>query len=278
MKSILYSAHFYFILLVITFFSLVASCNEYSMKKNENATHVPALPTPDRDGDGVVDTTSVAGDSAATIPSLDSIIQARLDRPVERPGEQKSATGTAMVYCPAKMIKGVPSIVNATISKDELSEAFTKFNRKMQQLNPDKKKENISRDIKGDMIDIYERMGVTLEFDPEDFKQISDNDSPTKAFKNKSELEWEWVIKPLHSTRKSIINFKFYYIDPNDSSTNYIFQKTISIDVTVDARSYVDKWEDFLLDDPKTTTTAIVIPLVTFLGGFLTGKKKKKDS
>jgi len=277
MKSILYSAQFYFIPLVITLFSLVASCNEYSMEKNENATHESALPTPERDGDGVVDTTSVAEDSAATVPSLDSIIQHHLDRPVERPGKQKSATGTAMVYCPAKMIKGIPSIVNATISRDEFSEAFTQFSKKIQQQNPGRKAEILSADIKGDSIDLYEKMGVLLEFDPEDFKQLSNNDNPTKAFKNKKELEWEWVVKPLHSTRKSIINFKFYYIDPNDSTTNYILQKTISIDVNVDARSYIDKWKDFLLDDPKTTTTAIVIPLVTFLGGFFTAKKKKKE-
>jgi hypothetical protein len=246
------------------------------MKKNESAINAPILPTPDRDGDGVVDTTVMPKDSLTTGLQIDSIIHHHLDRP-ERPQEPKPATGTAIVYCPAKMIKGVPSIVNATISKDELSEAFTKFNKKIQELNPDKKKASISNDIKGDTIDLYETMGVILEFDPEDFKQISANDNPTKSFKNKNALEWEWVIKPLHSTRKSIINFKFYYIDPNDSSTNYILQKTISIDVSVDARSYVDKWKDFLLDDPKTTTTAIVIPLVTFLGGFLTGKKKKKD-
>ncbi|MEO5650089.1 MAG: hypothetical protein ABIR03_09220 [Ginsengibacter sp.] len=90
-------------------------------------------------------------------------------------------------------------------------------------------------------------------------------------------LEWEWNIKSLHSTRKSIISFKFYYLDPNDSVLNYLLEKTIPISVRVDARSFIDKWEDFLLDNPKTTTTAIVIPLFTFLGGFITGKKKKKD-
>ena len=267
----------FLIMIVVTLSLLILSCNnESSMKKNESAINAPILPTPDRDGDGVVDTTVMPKDSLTTGLQIDSIIHHHLDRP-ERPQEPKPVTGTAIVYCPAKMIKGVPSIVNATISKDELSEAFTKFNKKIQELNPDKKKASISNDIKGDTIDLYETMGVILEFDPEDFKQISANDNPTKSFKNKNALEWEWVIKPLHSTRKSIINFKFYYIDPNDSSTNYILQKTISIDVSVDARSYVDKWKDFLLDDPKTTTTAIVIPLVTFLGGFLTGKKKKKD-
>ena len=267
---------------------LILSCNnEYSTESTTDSTSVTTAPI-------THDTLQMQVDSVVTMPAesmateksnsigippfIDSSKVHHIDRnPASVPEEQKPATGTAMVYCPAKMIKGVPSIVNATISKDELSEAFTKFNKKIQQLNPYKKKENISRDIKGDTIDIYERMGVMLEFDPEDFKQISANDNPTKSFKNKKALEWEWVIKPLHSTRKSIINFKFYYIDPNDSSTNYILQKTISIDVSVDARSYVDKWEDFLLDDPKTTTTAIVIPLVTFLGGFLTGKKRKKD-
>ena len=277
----------FLIMIVVTLSLLILSCNnEYSTESTTDSTSVTTAPiTHDSlqmQVDSIVtmpmDSMATGGSSTGTPSFIDSSKLHHIGRnPTSVPQEPKPATGTAIVYCPAKMIKGVPSIVNATISKDELSEAFTKFNKKIQELNPDKKKASISNDIKGDTIDLYETMGVILEFDPEDFKQISANDNPTKSFKNKNALEWEWVIKPLHSTRKSIINFKFYYIDPNDSSTNYILQKTISIDVSVDARSYVDKWKDFLLDDPKTTTTAIVIPLVTFLGGFLTGKKKKKD-
>lgn len=189
--------------------------------------------------------------------------------------KEEVATGYAMVYCPAKMIRNVPSILYATISKDEMDSAVTKFADKIKNENPEKTKEKISKDIKGDHIDIYEKMGVTIEFDEDDFKKVSQNDNLVKDFGLKKELEWEWILKPIRSTQKSIITFKFFYVDPTDKK-NYILEKTISISATVDARSFVNKWTDFLFDDPKTTITAIIIPLVTFFGGFLTGKKKAR--
>ncbi len=36
--------------------------------------------------------------------------------------------------------------------------------------------------------------------------------------------------------------------------------------------------EMLIFDDPKTTVIAIVIPFLTFLGGFLTGKKKSNKA
>ena len=134
--------------------------------------------------------------------------------------------------------------------KEEFATAYAKFAQKIQGQNPDVQKEKINRDIKGDSIDIFEKMGVTLEFDPDDFKQISKDENQTKDFTNKTSLEWDWIIKPLHSTPKSIINFKFYYLDP-DNKQNFILEKTISVSSSVDARSFTDKWADFLAEDPR---------------------------
>jgi hypothetical protein len=246
------------------------------MKKNESATHERVLPA-DRDGDGVVDTTSMPKDSLTTGSQIDSIIQQRLDRPVERPQEQKPATGTAMVYCSPKMIDGIPSIVNATITKDELAAALKEYRKKIEEENPDLPLKEIDNDIKSETIDLYERMGVKVEFDSEVFKMSPKEANITKSFGEHHQLEWEWEMTPLKNTEKSYIHFTFYYEDPADNSIKEIFQKRISVQVKVDNRVYVDKWKQFILGDPKNTTTAIVIPLVTFLGGFLTAKRNKKN-
>ncbi|MEO8961998.1 MAG: hypothetical protein ABI325_08960 [Ginsengibacter sp.] len=253
------------------------------MKKNESASPDGGIITHDSLQMQVDSTVTIPADSmllgkdtSSTSP-IDSSKNHHIDRnPASVPQEQKAATGTAMVYCPATMLRGIPSIINATISKDELSKAIVQFKQKIQEQNSDLKEQEISSDIKSNQIDLYERMGVTIEFDSTDFIQISKDKDVAKAFGEKNTLEWEWYIKPLHSTRRSIINFKFYYLDLNDNTPNYIFEKTISVAVRVDPRTYVDQWKDFLLGDPKNTTTAILIPLCTFLGGFITGKKKKK--
>ena len=188
------------------------------------------------------------------------------------------AKGYAIVYCPTKLIIHVPAILNAEITKEELEAAYATFATRLQQQNPDKNAQAIAKDIRGDSIDVYEKMRVAIEFDSSEFKQISGNDNALQAFANRKTLDWQWVIKPLESTRKSIIIFRFYGTDAASGEETIILEKTIDISVQVDARSFVEKWSDFLLDDPKTTITAILIPLISFLGGFISGKKKKTAS
>jgi hypothetical protein len=214
-----------------------------------------------------------AGGTAAAVPRIHRATAGR--RPASVEEEAPVVKGTAMVYAPANMIKDVPSIVNAVISKEELSAAVARFADAVQSQNPGTKKADILKDIKGDTVDIYQHMGVKLKFDSSDFREISGDEDATKDFTDKTSLEWEWVLKPLNSTRKSILSFMFYYLDPSDNQQHYIMEKTISVVVRVDARSFADKWGDFLLDDPKTTITAILIPFITFIGGLFFGKRKK---
>lgn len=218
---------------------------------------------------------SVVYSPDTTVPTGQDTFKEKSGRwPASIPEDEPLPKGYAMVYCPAKMIKGVPSIVNATITKEELSKAYNKFITKITEQDNRLSKETIARDIKGDSIDLYQEMKVVLEYDTDDFKQISKDENLVQSFAGKLTLDWEWTIKPLKSTRKSILKFKFYGIGPSKNAETYILQKTINISAEVDARSFLTKWTDFLLDDPKTTLTAILIPVITFFGGFISGKKK----
>ncbi len=184
--------------------------------------------------------------------------------------------GTALVFCPAKMIRDVPSIINATISKKEFDAAYAEFAEKVLDQNPRLKQEQISKGIKSDSVILYKKMMVSIEFDKDEIKLVSGDNNEIKEFDGKSSLEWDWIVKPQQVTRRSIIRVRFYGIDEKNHE-NLVHEKTIDIKVTVDARSFVDKWSDFLLEDTKTTITAIVIPFLTFLGGFISGKKKMKN-
>lgn len=194
------------------------------------------------------------------------------------PLESINTKGTAMVYCPAKMIEDIPSIVNATITKVEIDKALKEFVKEMEKANPENTPEEIESDIKSETIDLYEKMAVKIEFDQDVFKLYPKETSSTKSFGDKSKLEWEWEITPLRTTDKSFIHFRFYWADVANNTLKEILDKRISVDVRVNNRAFLDKWKTFILGDPKTTTTAILIPLATFLGGFLTGKKNKKEA
>lgn len=185
------------------------------------------------------------------------------------------AKGYAMVYCPHKMITHVPSIINAEITKNDYETAYANFVHKLHSQDPEKSIEAVKGDIKGDSLMLCRRMRVAIEFDSEDFHQVSKNDNGIKSFEGTNTLDWDWIIKPLRSTEKSIVTFKFYCIDSTTNEEAEVLKKTINVAVQVDARSYVSKIGDFLLDDPKTTVTAILIPFISFLGGFFTGRKKK---
>ncbi len=272
--------------LTMILLSGILSCNS-GKTSQEDSTDSVSEP-------GYADTSPVTVDTMmAPAPTEDSIVNSSdselnkpreeiiKENPIKNPAEVsgiKIAKGNAMVYCPAKMIEGIPSIANATITKEEISAALIDFREKMRQENPELSVKEINTNIKNESIDLYERMGVKLEFDPDVFKISPKEASVTKSFGNKQQLEWDWEITPLHTTEKSFVHFKFYYEDPTNNSIQEILDKRISVDVKVDSREYVDKWKEFILGDPKNTTTAILIPLVTFLGGFLTGKKNKKAS
>lgn len=279
MKSVIFKLEKY-CLSIIAVMSLVVifSCN--NLAKYESNSEVADSSAAER-----IDTLSTLLPDSASKPNdtlsghlKDTLLYYHVERPDILIKKPKRSTGTALVYCPSTMLKGIPAIINATISKDELSKALSDFKDKIAEENPETKKEQISSNIRSNQISIYDQMGVTIEYDPEDFKELSKDENESKSFGEQTALEWEWYLKPLHTTRRSIINFKFYYVNPEDNTRNYLLEKTISVAVRVDPRSYVDQWRDFLLGDPKNTTTAIIIPLVTFLGGFFTGRKKKKDS
>ena len=269
---------------ILIFLSGLISCNNAEIRR-EDSTGSAIEPE-------YTDTEAVSLDTMmAHAPTEDSVINgndtamnnpsfdANKENEIKNPGEVsaiKIAKGNALVYCPAKMIDGIPSIANATITKVDISAALNAYREKMGRENPELSGKEINDNIQNETIDLYEQMGVKLEFDPEVFKISPKEASVTKSFGGKEQLDWEWEITPLHTTEKSYVHFKFYYEDPATHSIQEILDKRISVDVKVDSREYVDKWKEFIFGDPKNTTTAILIPLATFLGGFLTGKKNKK--
>ncbi|MFT4154668.1 hypothetical protein [Parafilimonas sp.] len=258
---------------------IACTCNiKYPASSNDASVSDTTLSGPDSNLI-ITDTTAKNNLPDRRPASIDTSAQAPPEQNQQQQQHQaETMRGYAIVYCPSKMIIHVPSVIDAAITKNEFDSAYAIFVRTIQQQNPGTNVQQITKDVIGDSINLYNKMRVDIEFDPDDFKQISKNEITAKSFNNYKTLDWEWIIKPLRSTRKSIIKFNFYGIDPDNDEKIIILEKTINVAVKVDARSFLEKWSDFLLDDPKTTITAILIPLLSFFGGFFTAKKSKKQT
>ncbi|MEI9934767.1 MAG: hypothetical protein WDM71_07940 [Ferruginibacter sp.] len=252
----------YFI--VILFAVLVAGCggNPPTATLVEDSTRVDSTAT----SMSKIDTSTKKFDTWRDTPN-------RGPASVEEDTE-KSVKGYAVAYCPSRMIEDVPNILYAEISKDDLKVIQEAIKGKVKADNPDAQDEQIAKDTKGDSIILYDRMKVELNIDDDVFKKISSDES-IKTFENQQSLEWSWTIKPKKITQKSIVSFKFFCVDTNGNDLNLILNKTINVAVKVDTRTLIDKWEDFLSNDPKTLLTVIIIPLITFISGLFLGKRKK---
>lgn len=174
------------LLMPLALLFLIVSCNENSVKQSASkSTQVDSTVAAQHDS------LSMAVDTSFDRTIVDSSKENHVDRnPASVPVEEKVAKGIALVYCPANMIRSVPSIVNAAISKEDLSTALKIFTGTVQTENPDINPGDITRDTRNDTIDLYERMEVKIEFDPDDFVQIGKDDEPVKEFGNKNMLEW----------------------------------------------------------------------------------------
>lgn len=274
------------VIAVILSFSALLNCKEANTGSEENSVTSSAEPTFENNEKSNFDTLrsieesedsmTQVYDSMIHIPST-NLSKTKGTRNTTGQKVDKTAKGVAMIYCPAKMIEGLPSIVNATITKEEITAALKEFKKKIGEQNPDINKKEIENDTKSETINLFEKMGVKLEFDPEVFKVSPKETVITKTFGDKKQLDWEWEIIPLHTTERSYIHFTFYYADTANNTIEEILNKRISVDVKVDNRKYLDKWRDFIIGDPKNTTTVIIIPFASFLVGFFSRKKNKKD-
>ena len=251
-----YQLCIYFVAILIVH----SSCNNAEYRVDEKTAH---------------DTTSVV--------SIDSIVNNKDTsgaKTVKTPEDSSTLSqlpknGYAIVNCPGVMIKGIPGIVIAQITRKELQTAIRDLVVKLHQQDSTKSTAQISKETYGDSIMLFKKMKVVLEVDNDDIKKISTNNDVVKDFTNKQTLEWKWTIKPLIKKEKTIVTFNFYGIDDHNNETP-VLQKSMNIGVEIDVRTFWDRWIDFLFDDTKTTITAILIPLITFLGGLFFGKRKEK--
>jgi hypothetical protein len=188
---------------------------------------------------------------------------------------QKPAMGSVAYYCPTRMIKDQEYYVTVSIGREQLDslraieiQLATKLNV---HINP--------ADVKGDSIRLSPRMKVILTCSPDYFKNIdSAQILDEQDFGNADHLDWEWLIQPTAVVDKIPIEIRIYAFNlQNDGKWTQVNPplKSFSVNVRIDPRTLWDKSLTFISDNPKFLLAQILIPLFTFFGGVLFGRRKK---
>lgn len=265
-----------------SFFALAAltTCNSdrTTPATNSSDSAVAVIPEPAAQDtiSNIEDTATIPGNSEDTVVRHfhkftrgDSIKIIPSPAPVEIDTPQM---GLALVYCPNKMIKNSQNIITARITKNELEKAVTDLVAAISK-QENKKADYVKNNLYQKQLQVYNKMEVQLQCDEEIFKvTAAGNDSIQSFAPGDTELEWNWELKPTAVTSQTVLSFIFKGIDQNNRPIK-LGERMLYVTVQVDVRSFWSKWMEFLSDDPKYTITAIIVPLITFLGGYFLKRK-----
>jgi hypothetical protein len=193
------------------------------------------------------------------------------------PTVAKPIKGSVAYYCPSKMIVDQEYFVTVSIAKEQLAQLLTEMRRDVLQLNPTAN----TADINGDSILVTDRMKVVLVCSRDYFKVIDSPEVAEMSFGNSNKIEWEWLIQPSAVISTVPIEVRVYaYNLQGDNTWNKVNNpvKSFFINVRVDPRTFWNKSLTFLNDNPKFLLSQILIPLFSFFGGILIGRRKKKNT
>lgn len=261
--------------------AVATSCGNNSDVSSHNDTDsaVAVIPQPGATDstNSIADTTAIAKNNTdAADHRHHNFIGNDSSKVIVPPVTDTAQTGYALVYCPDKMIKNSQNIVTARITRDELNKAITNIVAdlsKQESRNPGQIKDNLYQK----QLQVYNKMEVQLQCDDAIFNVTTVDPDVIKSFASgEKELEWNWELKPKTITSQTVIAFVFSGIGQNNQPIK-LGEKMLYVTVKVDARSFWSKWLEFLSDDPKYTVTVILVPLITFLGGYFLRRKPSRN-
>lgn len=180
--------------------------------------------------------------------------------------------GNLVYYCPPKMLENTCNNVSVCISISEVKKAAESLAQRVSESSGGDPLK-ITKDISDISIEIYPKMKVELKYDEKDFEVIHEPNNLDLTFDGTSDLNWDWIIKPLNVGGKQLtlvvsgydkVNKQWVYVD--------VPPKVININVMVDPRSYLSKLWSFLTNNPEWLFIQIFFPII----GFYVGRRRKK--
>nr|MBD3621696.1 hypothetical protein [Sunxiuqinia sp.] len=194
-----------------------------------------------------------------------------IDIPMETaaPGEQVYG-GQMMVYASDSMVEHrverVMALVRQQIDVDKAIESFSQ--------SMGISEGEVAGDSKVHDIKLSDSLRVTLVFNPDDFKLISDEAVYYRHFARGYTQYFDWEIEPLSPGDKKLTIRIENYVD--HSWNNFVSPQTINIRVKVNQSTLWTRLWDTLQDDPLWLLNKILLPVLAFIAGLLATYIRKK--
>lgn len=185
-----------------------------------------------------------------------------------------STKGNLVYYCPDKMLENTCNNVSVCISTAEAKRAVINLAHRVRQSSGGDESEIMS-DISQSSIEIYPKMKVELKYDDDDFVTIYQPENPDLIFDGKSDMNWDWIIKPQRVGNTQLSLIVSAYDKKHDQWVSVdIPPKIFNISVQVDPRSYLSKLWGFLENNPEWIFAQVIFPVV----GFYAGRRRRKKN
>ncbi|WP_339740998.1 hypothetical protein [uncultured Sunxiuqinia sp.] len=194
-----------------------------------------------------------------------------IDIPMETaaPGEQVYG-GQMMVYASDSMVEHrverVMALVRQQIDVDKAIESFSQ--------SMGISEGEVAGDSKVHDIKLSDSLRVTLVFNPDDFKLISDEAVYYRHFARGYTQYFDWEIEPLSPGDKKLTIKIENYVD--HSWNNFVSPQTINIRVKVNQSTLWTRLWDTLQEDPLWLLNKILLPVLAFIAGLLATYIRKK--
>ena len=178
--------------------------------------------------------------------------------------------GQMMVYASDSMMEHRVERVLALVQEQiDRAAAIRSFGQSL-----DIPESQVAEDSQIHDIQLSDSLRVSLVFNPDDFKLISNNAVQYRSFARGQTQYFDWEIEPQSPGEKQLTIKIENYV--NHSWSNFVSPQTIKIKVKVNQSTLWTRMWDKLQNDPGWLLDKILLPVLAFLAGLMATAIKRK--
>lgn len=194
--------------------------------------------------------------------------------------ENELAKGYVVLHCPPAMTEGKDSYIEAIIGDEKIKR---ELNTRILQFVNDNRKANERKytqaDLESGTIDVTEYMKIEALSDTAEFDIIKlTNGEAVKKVDMERGTRWKWLVRPKMGTANDSLDILFnIYLINKEGEEQWLIDETFSFKIHV-KKTYFDRLQEVIWEEPKWPITAIIIPFLTFFAGIWKEKLNRKNT
>lgn len=193
---------------------------------------------------------------------------------VENPMKKQATMGYSY---PTKMTRGQSSDFNVFVSLvNSQSKVLDTLQKIVAKQMADDNNASVKHVMEATNIFLYHKLKVELLDPDKAFELTPVHNNSEQVVDEFGDNKWRWNVKPVANRKDARLILKVIAERPNGNSEP-IVDETIHINVNIDEGMFVRNIWIYALDHYEWFLTAILVPLITFLGKRWFDRKKKNE-